>query len=99
MQDRGIQGCNWRLHRCSLDSFTITRACADDSKLAGYVDRVKSIKYMWTTTDNSLRLGENHFTLSALHSFLLDRVQVADYDSTLVSSILRVSKFLSLVIV
>ncbi|KIW88872.1 uncharacterized protein Z519_10356 [Cladophialophora bantiana CBS 173.52] len=35
------------------------------------------------------RLGENQFTMSALHSFMLDRFNAADYDSTLVSSILK----------
>ncbi|OAL26271.1 hypothetical protein AYO20_10148 [Fonsecaea nubica] len=35
------------------------------------------------------RLGENQFTMSALYSFMLDRFNAADYDSTLVSSILK----------
>ncbi|OQU95079.1 hypothetical protein CLAIMM_01340 isoform 2 [Cladophialophora immunda] len=35
------------------------------------------------------RLGENQFTMSALYSFMLDRFNAADYDSALVSSILK----------
>lgn len=38
-----------------------------------------------------LRLGENQFTLSALYSFLLDRVNAEDYDSKLITAILEVS--------
>lgn len=36
------------------------------------------------------RLGENQFTMSALYSFMLDRFNAGDYDSTLVSNILKV---------
>ncbi|KIV96520.1 hypothetical protein, variant 2 [Exophiala mesophila] len=35
------------------------------------------------------RLGENQFTMSALYSFMLDRVNAGDYDSSLVSNILK----------
>lgn len=37
-----------------------------------------------------IRLGENQFTMSALYSFMLDRVNAGDYDSSLVSNILKV---------
>jgi len=36
------------------------------------------------------RLGENQFTMAALNSFMLDRVNATDYDSALVSAILKV---------
>jgi hypothetical protein len=36
------------------------------------------------------RLGENQFTMSALYSFMLDRFNAGDYDSSLVSNILKV---------
>ncbi|KIV96519.1 hypothetical protein, variant 1 [Exophiala mesophila] len=36
-----------------------------------------------------IRLGENQFTMSALYSFMLDRVNAGDYDSSLVSNILK----------
>ena len=39
-----------------------------------------------------IRLGENPYTMSAIQSFLLDRVTVGDNDGALVTSILRVSK-------
>ncbi|KAI1608948.1 hypothetical protein EDD37DRAFT_133025 [Exophiala viscosa] len=35
------------------------------------------------------RLGENQFTMAALNSFMLDRVNATDYDSALVSAILK----------
>ncbi|KAK5454264.1 hypothetical protein LTS15_006264 [Exophiala xenobiotica] len=35
------------------------------------------------------RLGENHFTMSALYSFMLDRFTAGDYDSPLVLAILK----------
>lgn len=45
-----------------------------------------------TLTDNVLfRLGENQFTMSALQSFMLDRFNAGDYDSSLVKEILKVS--------
>ena len=36
------------------------------------------------------RLGENQWTMSALYAFMLDRVTVLDFDSTLIISILKV---------
>ena len=41
-------------------------------------------------TDSFPRLGDNQWTMSALYAFMLDRVTVADYDSSLVTSILKV---------
>ncbi|KIV81772.1 hypothetical protein PV11_03932 [Exophiala sideris] len=35
------------------------------------------------------RLGENQFTMAALNSFMLDRVNATDYDGALVSAILK----------
>ncbi|KEF62886.1 uncharacterized protein A1O9_00860 [Exophiala aquamarina CBS 119918] len=35
------------------------------------------------------RLGENQFTMSALYSFMLDRFNAGDYDSSLVSNIMK----------
>lgn len=40
-----------------------------------------------------IRLGENQFTMSALYSFMLDRVNAGDYDSSLVSNILKVRTY------
>jgi hypothetical protein len=38
----------------------------------------------------SFRLGENPFTMSALQSFLVDRINALDMDGNLVKSILMV---------
>lgn len=44
------------------------------------------------------RLGDNAHTLLALHSFLLDRFNAADYDGSLIMSILRVRQHSDIVI-
>lgn len=43
-----------------------------------------------THSNLSFRLGENPFTMSALQSFLVDRINALDMDGSLVKSILKV---------
>lgn len=40
--------------------------------------------------DSPFSLGENLYTLSAMYSFMLDRVTAVDYESTLLLAMLKV---------
>jgi hypothetical protein len=52
---------------------------------------IHDIKCCLALANSFPRLGENPFTMSALNSFLVDRITAGDIDGSLVTSILRVS--------
>jgi hypothetical protein len=54
---------------------------------------IYDIKCCLALANSFPRLGENPFTMSALNSFLVDRITASDIDGSLVRSILKVSTF------
>ena len=72
----------------SLDSLDILRCRI--SCLSGTKEESSTHFYEVSLLIVFFRLGENQWTMSALYAFMLDRVTVLDFDSTLIISILKV---------
>ncbi|OAP59011.1 hypothetical protein AYL99_06308 [Fonsecaea erecta] len=84
---------NESLRKAELpDSPTAADAPSLKEEVARYrqvMETVMTRSLLYGHPDIVDRLGENQFTMSALYSFMLDRFNAADYDSSLLRSILK----------